>query len=94
MSGESDKSNNSWDLGTAFCVGTEFEPVAEIYANAWPRIARAINWAAKYRIGVLVDLHGESPKTKLTQARPAAKMVFPIPAYRMDSKAYSTTLPT
>lgn len=57
---ESSAEPNSWDLGANACAGTDFEPVQEIYSGAWPRIARAINWAAKYRLGVLVDLHGKS----------------------------------
>ena len=48
----------SWSLGPSFCAGTPFESVSEVYINAWPRILRAINTAAKYDIGVLVDLHG------------------------------------
>lgn len=51
---------SSWDLGANALAGTDFEPVADVYEGAWPRIVRAINWAAKYRLGVLVDLHGES----------------------------------
>ncbi|KAI9634189.1 glycoside hydrolase [Dioszegia hungarica] len=47
-----------WDLGANALAGTDFEPVADVYEGAWPRIVRAINWAAKYRLGVLVDLHG------------------------------------
>lgn len=47
-----------WSLGPSFCAGTPFEPVADVYTNAWPRVLRAINTAAKYGLGVLVDLHG------------------------------------
>jgi glucan 1,3-beta-glucosidase len=47
-----------WSLGPDFCQGTDFEPVADVYQNSWPRVIRAISWAAEYGIGVLVDLHG------------------------------------
>jgi glucan 1,3-beta-glucosidase len=47
-----------WSLGPVFCQGTDFEPVADVYRDSWPRILRAINWAAQFGIGVLVDLHG------------------------------------
>lgn len=47
-----------WSLGPVFCQGTDFEPVADVYRNSWPRILRVINWAAELGIGVLVDLHG------------------------------------
>ncbi|TDL27386.1 glycoside hydrolase [Rickenella mellea] len=47
-----------WSLGPLYCQGTPFEPVAEVYANAWSRVVRAINMAAEAGIGVLVDLHG------------------------------------
>jgi hypothetical protein len=39
-------------------TGTLYEDVADVYAGAWPRVLRAINWAARYDIGVLIDLHG------------------------------------
>lgn len=47
-----------WSLGPLYCAGTEFDAVASVYTNAWPRVVRAINWASKYGLGVLVDLHG------------------------------------
>ena len=47
-----------WSLGPVYCKGTVFEPVAQVYTDAWPRVVRAINWAAKNGLGVLVDLHG------------------------------------
>ena len=47
-----------WSLGAVYCQGTVFEPVSEVYTDAWLRVVRAINWAAKYGLGVLVDLHG------------------------------------
>ena len=50
--------DRSWSLGPVYCQGTVFEPVAAAYVNSWPRIVRAINWADKYGLGVLVDLHG------------------------------------
>ena len=47
-----------WSLGPIYCKGTVFEPVSQVYSNAWARVVRAINWASKYDLGVLVDLHG------------------------------------
>ncbi|THH18479.1 hypothetical protein EW146_g2512 [Bondarzewia mesenterica] len=47
-----------WSLGPLFCSGTPFEPVADVYRNAWPQIVRALNMADNAGIGVLVDLHG------------------------------------
>lgn len=35
-----------------------FESVSAAYVNSWPRVVRAINWAEKYGLGILVDLHG------------------------------------
>ncbi|KAG5728300.1 putative dolichyl-phosphate-mannose--glycolipid alpha-mannosyltransferase [Termitomyces sp. T112] len=46
-----------WSLGPPFTEGTPFAKVSEVYKNSWPRIMGAINNAAKYGIGVLVDLH-------------------------------------
>ncbi|KAG6899493.1 hypothetical protein C0993_009715 [Termitomyces sp. T159_Od127] len=47
-----------WNLGPSFTENTPFADVGEVYKNSWPRIVRAINEAAEYGIGVLVDLHG------------------------------------
>ncbi|CDO72882.1 Glycoside Hydrolase Family 5 protein [Trametes cinnabarina] len=47
-----------WSLGPTYCEGTPFEPVAEVYQNAWSRVVRAINMAGDAGVGVLVDLHG------------------------------------
>lgn len=47
-----------WSLGPVYCQGTPFEPVADVYTNAWSRVVRAINWAGEAGIGVLLDLHG------------------------------------
>lgn len=47
-----------WSVGPYFTKNSTFEPYADVYANSWRYVARAINWAAKYDIGVLVDLHG------------------------------------
>jgi glucan 1,3-beta-glucosidase len=47
-----------WSLGPGFTVGTPFEPVSEVYSNAWSRVVRAINMAGRAGLGVLVDLHG------------------------------------
>ncbi|KAL1407467.1 Glucan 1,3-beta-glucosidase 3 [Vanrija albida] len=37
--------------------GTEYEPFADIYSGAWPRILKAVETAASHGLGVLVDLH-------------------------------------
>lgn len=47
-----------WSLGPQWCKGTDFEPVANVYQNSWPRVLRAIQWASEFSIGVLIDLHG------------------------------------
>ena len=49
-----------WHVGTdqdEWNMGTAYEPLRTHYAGAWPRILRAVNWASKHNIGVLVDLH-------------------------------------
>ncbi|CAE6420974.1 unnamed protein product [Rhizoctonia solani] len=47
-----------WSLGVPYCKDTPFEAVANIYEQSWPRVLRAISWASKHNIGVLIDLHG------------------------------------
>ncbi|KAJ7109259.1 glycoside hydrolase superfamily [Mycena epipterygia] len=47
-----------WSLGPEFCQGTPFSPFAEVYHNSWSFVVHAINMAASYGIGVLIDLHG------------------------------------
>ncbi|KDN38614.1 hypothetical protein RSAG8_09401, partial [Rhizoctonia solani AG-8 WAC10335] len=47
-----------WSLGAPYCQDTPFRDVANIYENSWPRVLRAISWASKHNIGVLIDLHG------------------------------------
>ncbi|QRV93739.1 Cellulase (glycosyl hydrolase family 5 protein) [Ceratobasidium sp. AG-Ba] len=47
-----------WSLGPKYCQETAFQEVAPVYERSWPRVLRAIQWAAKHKIGVLVDLHG------------------------------------
>ncbi|CDZ98740.1 glycoside hydrolase [Phaffia rhodozyma] len=47
-----------WSLGPDYVKNTPFEKVSSVYANSWPRVVRSINWAAKYGLGVLVDMHG------------------------------------
>ncbi|WFD31638.1 hypothetical protein MSPP1_002677 [Malassezia sp. CBS 17886] len=41
----------------ALLKGTDYADYASVYAGAWPRILAAIEKAASYNIGVLVDLH-------------------------------------
>lgn len=45
-----------WMLGPEFCAGTAFEHVSGAYINAWSQITNAVNLAAQYGIGVLIDL--------------------------------------
>lgn len=48
-----------WSVGPYFArKNSDFAPYASVYQNSWKYVARAINWAAKYDIGVLLDLHG------------------------------------
>ncbi|KAL9935520.1 hypothetical protein V8E36_005868 [Tilletia maclaganii] len=47
-----------WSVGPYFAMNSRFEPWADVYQFSWRYVARAINWAAKYDIGVLLDLHG------------------------------------
>ncbi|QRV79062.1 Cellulase (glycosyl hydrolase family 5 protein) [Ceratobasidium sp. AG-Ba] len=47
-----------WSLGPKYCQETAFQEEAPVYERSWPRVLRAIQWAAKHKIGVLVDLHG------------------------------------
>ncbi|KAK0567076.1 Glucan 1,3-beta-glucosidase 3 [Tilletia horrida] len=47
-----------WSVGPFYALNSRFEPWADVYQFSWRYIARAINWAAKYDIGVILDLHG------------------------------------
>ncbi len=50
-----------WHIGTGetdWVMGTMYEGVRNNYSGAWPRVLRAVNWAAKHGIGILIDLHG------------------------------------
>ncbi|CBQ70574.1 related to Glucan 1,3-beta-glucosidase precursor [Sporisorium reilianum SRZ2] len=47
-----------WSAGPYFTHYSPFEQYKSVYEFSWRYIARAINWAAKYDIGVIVDLHG------------------------------------
>ncbi|EPQ28427.1 uncharacterized protein PFL1_04253 [Pseudozyma flocculosa PF-1] len=47
-----------WSVGPTFCHSSPFDAYKSVYQFSWRYIARAINWAAKYDIGVIVDLHG------------------------------------
>lgn len=52
-----------WHIGPeeekgTWMAETLYESVVGVYVGAWPRVLRAINWAARYNIGVLIDLHG------------------------------------
>ncbi|CDZ96181.1 Glycoside hydrolase, superfamily [Phaffia rhodozyma] len=44
-------------LDPSLVKDTEFDFTVEIYQGAWSRITRAFEWANRYHIGVLVDLH-------------------------------------
>ncbi|KAK0210638.1 glycoside hydrolase [Desarmillaria ectypa] len=47
-----------WSLGPNFCMGTPFSPFSKVYENAWSRVIQAFQWALRYGIGILLDLHG------------------------------------
>lgn len=47
-----------WSAGPYFTHYSPFDQYRSVYEFSWRYIARAINWAAKYDIGVIVDLHG------------------------------------
>ncbi|GAC72606.1 hypothetical protein PANT_7d00186 [Moesziomyces antarcticus T-34] len=47
-----------WSVGPYFTHYSPFEQYSSVYEYSWRYVARAINWAAKYDIGVIVDLHG------------------------------------
>ncbi|TGZ85275.1 glycoside hydrolase [Ascodesmis nigricans] len=46
-----------YHLGPSFCSNTPFEPVADVYRNAWTFICTFINIATSNGLGVLIDLH-------------------------------------
>lgn len=46
-----------WSAGPYFTHDSPFSAYSNVYEYSWRYVARAINWAAKYNIGVLVDLH-------------------------------------
>jgi aryl-phospho-beta-D-glucosidase BglC (GH1 family) len=51
-----------WHIGTGgdrdWMQDTMYAAVQDQYEGAWPRVLQSISWAAKYGIGVLIDLHG------------------------------------
>lgn len=47
-----------WSVGSYYAQNSSFADYADVYENSWKYVARAINWAAEYDIGVLLDLHG------------------------------------
>ena len=47
-----------WSAGPYFTHDSPFSAYADVYEYSWRFVARAINWAAKYDIGVILDLHG------------------------------------
>ncbi|KAJ7710029.1 glycoside hydrolase [Mycena rosella] len=48
-----------WSLSNPeFYEGTPFSGFTDVYRNSWSFVVHAINMAATYNIGVLVDLHG------------------------------------
>lgn len=44
-------------LGPAFCQGTPFEAVADVYVSAWAAVCNLIRRVSEAGIGVLLDLH-------------------------------------
>jgi aryl-phospho-beta-D-glucosidase BglC (GH1 family) len=49
-----------WSVGRANCqcADTPFWQYIDKYESQWSYVEKAISWAAKYQIGVLVDFHG------------------------------------
>lgn len=47
-----------WSLGKNWTVGTPFESFGDAYVNSWSRVLRTVKWCEKYKLGVLIDLHG------------------------------------
>lgn len=48
-----------WNFpGANFTKDTPFEKYSDVYKNSWKYIERAIYWADKNDIGVIIDLHG------------------------------------
>ena len=48
-----------WNLPESnFTKNTPFEKYSDVYKNSWDYVRRAISYADKYDIGVLVDVHG------------------------------------
>lgn len=46
-----------FSVGPYFTRQSAFSDYANVYYYSWRYIARAINWAAKYDMGVLIDMH-------------------------------------
>lgn len=44
-----------WSVGPYFTRDSPFQAYQQVYELSWRYVARAINWAAKYDIGVLVE---------------------------------------
>ncbi|KAF9450693.1 glycoside hydrolase family 5 protein [Macrolepiota fuliginosa MF-IS2] len=49
-------------LDPSLLDGTDFEGLADVFMNAWPKIKEAFELAYKYRIGILIDLHAAPGK--------------------------------
>jgi hypothetical protein len=47
-----------WTLGWAFCGGTAFKDVSNVYEGAWEAVRRLVERLREVGVGVLVDLHG------------------------------------
>ncbi|WFD30544.1 hypothetical protein MSPP1_001565 [Malassezia sp. CBS 17886] len=47
-----------WTPGGNWTDNSPFAPYKSVYENSWKYFLRAVQWADKYNIGVLVDLHG------------------------------------
>lgn len=46
-----------FSVGPYFTRSSAFSDYANVYYYSWRYVARAINWAAKYDMGVLIDMH-------------------------------------
>lgn len=47
-----------WSAGPDWISGSPYENWADVYANSWNRVLRMVSWCEKYKMGLLVDLHG------------------------------------
>lgn len=66
--------------------GTEYEPFADIYSGAWPRILKAVETAASHGLGVLIDFHA-APGAQNDDGEYIVPIVPPVAYVAVDSGA-------